>query len=80
MSCGPSANTAQVLWDNYREVLVWQGVADNGSLIELYAALPETPDGAATWTIIQTMHGISCARANGPDWLIPAPPIGGPET
>ena len=79
MSCGPAGKTAQAMWDNYREVLVWQGVAVDGSLIDLYAALP-TAQGAATWTIIQTMHGRSCTRIKGPDWLIPEPPIGGPET
>ena len=70
-----------MLWDRYREVPVWQGVAIDGSLVELYAALPVKPGGPATWTIIQTAHGVSCARINGPDWLIPPPPShGGPET
>ena len=79
--CAPAPHTARVLWDHFHEVPVWQGIAEDGSLIELYAALPTEPGGPATWTIVQTAHGMSCERANGPDWLIPAlPNMEGPET
>ena len=65
------------MWEHHREVLAWQGVAQDGSLIELYLALPPR----ATWTIIQSIGDRACARADGVDWLIPTAEIPeGPET
>ena len=46
----------------------WQGVTADGSLIELYLS------ERGTWTIVQTMGGVTCARADGVDWLLPPPP------
>ena len=70
-----------MMLDKYQEVLALQLVAQDGSLIEVYLALPATPGAAATWTIVQTIKGVTCALANGPDWLIPDEhPKEGPET
>ena len=79
--CGPAATVPAMMLDKYQEVLALQLVAQDGSLIEVYLALPVTPGAAATWTIVQTTKGVTCALANGPDWLIPDEhPKEGPET
>ena len=66
--CGPAAAVEKRLWDQYQEVPAWQGVTADGSLIELYLS------ERGTWTIVQTMGGVTCARADGVDWLLPPPP------
>ena len=50
-----------MMLDKYQEVLALQLVAQDGSLIEVYLALPATPGAAATWTIVQTIKGVTCA-------------------
>ena len=65
------------MWQDYREVLAWQGITEGGVLYELYLSL------TGTWTIIRTESDRSCAQADGLDYMIPtlsSPPVEGPET
>ena len=79
--CGSRSRLPTVMWEQHGEVLAWQGVARDGSLVELYLALPDPSGAPATWTIIQSIGDRSCARADGVDWLIPTAEIPeGPET
>lgn len=72
--CGPREALPTIMWDQYGEVLAWQGVAVDGSLIELYLSLE------GTWTVVQVNGAVACSRANGEDWMIPTTSYQGPET
>jgi hypothetical protein len=52
------------LSNKFREAPVAMGVADNGSLLEVFS----TTDGA-TWTVALTMpNGVTCLVATGQSW------------
>jgi hypothetical protein len=63
-SCVNRADLLKHLADKYQEVPAAVGLADNGSLLEVFASL----DGG-TWTVTVSMpNGVSCMIATGQNW------------
>jgi hypothetical protein len=71
--CSTRADITMQLSEQYAEVPVSLGVANNGGVMEVLSA----PNGK-TWTLILTMpDGMSCMIAAGDDWRRRVMPTGG---
>lgn len=63
-TCVKRADLVVHLAEKFQEALIASGVADNGSLLELFATI----DGD-TWTVALTMpNGTACLVATGNTW------------
>ena len=61
--CGPRTNVMASLKDNYSETPVSIGLANNGTVIEVFASK------AGSFTIVMTRPGgLSCLIATGQNW------------
>ena len=61
----PRAEVVKALGDRFAEESVGLGIAQNGSVIELF-----TSKDGATWTIVMTMpNGLSQVIAAGESWM-----------
>ena len=62
--CFPRSDLVQHLASNYHEQPAAAGLADNGSLLEVFAS----KDGE-TWTVVLSMpNGTACLVATGEQW------------
>ena len=67
----PRADMAKQLADRYGEAPVAMALANNGTMIEVFAA-----DDGITWTIVVTMpNRMSRIFATGRNWMLMAPTI-----
>jgi hypothetical protein len=63
-ACVKRADLISHLMDKYHEAPAAVGLADNGSLLEVFAS-----KSGETWTVTVTMpNGISCMVATGQNW------------
>jgi hypothetical protein len=69
MLCGPYAEIARVLENDYQEQKVAGGLSDAGALVELFVA------DRRSWTIVFTIPGgPSCVLSGGESWEVQRPP------
>lgn len=62
-SCGPREQLVKLLADQYKEDPVGIGLAQPGSVLEVFAS------SAGTWTMVMTMpDGKACLIAAGDNW------------
>lgn len=67
MPCAPREQLVQVLTSEHKEQQEGQGLAPNGTIVELFVS------PAGSWTILLSRpDGVSCIAAGGTDWE-PAP-------
>lgn len=62
--CGDRSDVVASLKKGYSEVPISMGLANNGSVVEVFASF-----NGETWTIVMTQpSGISCLMAAGEGW------------
>jgi hypothetical protein len=68
MLCGPYAEIARVLENDYQEQKVAGGLSNTGALVELFVA------DRRSWTIVFTIPGgPSCVLGGGESWEVQTP-------